>query len=800
MSRSIWLSFVLLISFSCLVICQDRCAAVSCLAVNEDDCPESSCGLVWDDQFGCCQSCCDGPCVECLVNPCDNYVCGDNPEYTCEANYCGGCNREWYDTKGNYQFCENELIEEQISPCATVLCAVPPEESECECGLVWDENGCCQSCCDEPCVECLVNPCDNYTCGDNPEFTCEPNYCGGCNREWYDENGRYQICENEIGEISSPCATVLCAVPPEESECECGLVWDETGCCQSCCDKPCVRCLANPCDNYVCDDNPEFTCEANYCGGCNREWYDENGNYQICSSEREALPVDCSLVLCAPVDEEECLCGTVWDESGCCQSCCQEACASCLVDPCENYTCGDNPELTCQANYCGGCNREWYDENGRYQICENEIIPPPSPCELVRCAGVTEEDCDGCGLVWDENGCCQSCCDEPCVECFVNPCDNYICDRHPEYTCEANYCGGCNREWYDENGLYQICESELFAQENPCAYVDCDQEPICEEGCGYSYVEDSCCPTCCDEPCVNCFVDPCEFYICGDDPSYTCRSNYCGGCNREWFDENGMHRICRNEAIQTVEDICNLVDCMPVPEESDCGCGLVWDENGCCQSCCDEPCVRCLTNPCENYICDDNPEFTCQANYCGGCNREWYDAEGKYQICSSERETLPVDCSVVLCAPVDEELCECQALYDESACCQSCCTEPCVQCFVNPCDNYTCGDNPELTCQANYCGGCNREWVDEYGQHQMCLDEIFGAEEESSTSSSSDVRNNTPFSPSSKSFSKDTFILAGRSPSSDREKMQIFEEDAWLNGASNIYFSALLLLLCLFLF
>ena len=37
--------------------------------------------------------------VDCLVDPCDETVCIDDPN-TCHANYCGGCNAEFWDRDG----------------------------------------------------------------------------------------------------------------------------------------------------------------------------------------------------------------------------------------------------------------------------------------------------------------------------------------------------------------------------------------------------------------------------------------------------------------------------------------------------------------------------------------------------------------------------------------------------------------------------------------------------------------------------------------------------------------------------
>jgi len=53
-------------------------------------------------------------------------------------------------------------------------------------------------------------------------------------------------------------------------------------------------------------------------------------------------------------------------------------------------------------------------------------------------------------------------------------------------------------------------------------YVCCGKECACADG---------------SQP-VNCFVDPCEVSSCNVEGA-VCESNYCGGCNAEWYDPTG---------------------------------------------------------------------------------------------------------------------------------------------------------------------------------------------------------------------------------------------------------------------
>ena len=70
-------------------------------------------------------------------------------------------------------------------------------------------DGCCESCCDRRCVTCKISPCLNWACQGHPELTCREDYCGACQRHWFDDQGRRSECEREIrvSFIFSPCYT-----------------------------------------------------------------------------------------------------------------------------------------------------------------------------------------------------------------------------------------------------------------------------------------------------------------------------------------------------------------------------------------------------------------------------------------------------------------------------------------------------------------------------------------------------------------------------------------------------------------
>jgi len=70
-----------------------------------------------------------------------------------------------------------------------------------------------------------------------------------------------------------------------------------------------------------------------------------------------------------------------------------------------------------------------------------------------------------------------NCCGDECgctdgtqpVQCFVDPCEVSSCDE-ASAECQANYCGGCNAEWYSESGS-RVCESKCDYQDPARRYV-----------------------------------------------------------------------------------------------------------------------------------------------------------------------------------------------------------------------------------------------------------------------------------------------------------------------------------------
>ena len=116
--------------------------------------------------------------------------------------------------------------------------------------------------------------------------------------------------------------------------------------------------------------------------------------------------------------------------------------------------------------------------------CPNLSDVDFGPCMMIIGLWWNGDDCvqlGGCGsidfegnnysdyLYWSYESCIGTCpCLEGYVECFVDPCEVTDCPALPYATCEADYCGGCNANFYqngelvnDECGEPEACSQEF---------------------------------------------------------------------------------------------------------------------------------------------------------------------------------------------------------------------------------------------------------------------------------------------------------------------------------------------------
>ena len=145
------------------------------------------------------------------------------------------------------------------------------------------------------------------------------------------------------------------------------------------------------------------------------------------------------------------------------------------MDPCDNATCPGYPDAQCIADYCGGCNANFY-QLGQLVECEE----PPAGCEEGGISYALGESFSGTGDNWCNTCACMeggliactlmACGPNPCV---VSGCSGQICASQPmestcewlpEYACYSSVgaCGPFGKNgacgWEDTNALNQCLE------------------------------------------------------------------------------------------------------------------------------------------------------------------------------------------------------------------------------------------------------------------------------------------------------------------------------------------------------
>lgn len=165
-------------------------------------------------------------------------------------------------------------------------------------------------------------------------------------------------------------------------------------------------------------------------------------------------------------------------------NCCGDECAcndgsepvDCFADPCEQESC---PDGECVANYCGGCNAEFFNEVGEL-VCTDECLSDEDCSEDTWCrsteAGTLactpyvgeEESCGGFTLPWMYERC------DPA----------FVCDT-PEYIADAP--GICRRpcDGNDDCRDAQYCASDDLCHRD----ASCDRDVDCNlDGNDYAHI------------------------------------------------------------------------------------------------------------------------------------------------------------------------------------------------------------------------------------------------------------------------------------------------------------------------
>ena len=181
--------------------------------------------------------------------------------------------------------------------------------------------------------------------------------------------------------------------------------------------------------------------------------------------------------------------------------CCGDACScadgtepvQCFVDPCSVApACAEGQ---CMANYCGGCNAEFYDPSGE-RVCQgpetcttDQDCDAASWCRQVKTDGTTEPSyecvpfvgqgarCNGFTLPWMYERCePQLTCDTPDFVADARGVCRSSCESNADCT-EGSYCA--SDKLCDDDGA---CERELDCnvEGNDYAHIECLGHGVCD--------------------------------------------------------------------------------------------------------------------------------------------------------------------------------------------------------------------------------------------------------------------------------------------------------------------------------
>ena len=500
-------------------------------------------------------------------------------------------------------------------------------------------------CCDDECacgdgtqpVLCFVNPCEFAQCDDGE---CVPNYCGGCNAEFYDNEG-YPVCGSCQG----------------DNDCEENQTCD-AGYCVDLPDNPCEDFIA-PCDESKdCPDGKSCVFDGCFPSSCG---CDPVTGDVICTA-------DCAGGLCLdnPGDACEDFIAPCQDDKGC------PGGMTCSFEGCNPSFCGCDPKtglVNCTKDCAGG-------------VCVN----PLALCEEADVKD-TEDGCNTCACINGDWVCTLKPCPEVCepVACLLfcengykvneNGCDICECAEKDGGQCGAgdtkpapdgcNTCVCINGNW--------ACTLKLCVEECP---PPADYDGFCIQVIAYAMTDSG---QCCQYP-NPCVVPPeldsVTMDECMDPGGGECTGPVCLMACEFGFkvDKDGCE-ICE----------CNDPECPQILCINECEGGYLYDKEGC-QTCeCNEegpgcPLVLCLDDCPNGYLYDQDGCQTCECKEGPGCPE-------------------------ILC--INE--CKDGYLYGDDGC-QTCECNEAINCpeilCINECkDGYLYGDDGCQTCECAGPGG-----------------------------------------------------------------------------------------------
>ena len=688
--------------------------------------------------------------------------------FKCVSNYCGSCSFQCVKEGNTTTPVDTKPPAPTDKPTdkpACVQCfAAPCQVAQCDAGLVCEADDCaCTHKCVKPaqndtkpptptdkpaCPQCLVAPCQVAQC--DAGLVCEADDCA-CTHKCVKPAPM-----NTTAPTVHPCATLRCSM---------GCEVDAAGnayCVQPSkndtkpptpTDKPCVQCFAAPCQVAQCDAG--LVCEADDCA-CTHKCVKPAQNDTKPPTPATCTPYNESKMCIALAgwcyNPAKCECGDFGPLADC--------------DACKTAKCEDN--YKCVSSGCGGCSHQCVKEDIPKPTDLPAKECETASGELVKDGASVRMDCNTCtcsnGMLRCTKMACPAPTDKPtdkpaCVQCFAAPCQVAQCDAG--LVCESDDCActhkcvkpaqndtkppvasGCTTD--ADCGASEWCRTAVLPTTN--AFLECADSAVrecvkrvgvgascngftlpcatdrCEEGLECPCADPTCdLPGKCQKPTdkptpvqnttapapclqVRCKENPCNLADCA--PGFTCKENYCGGCNFECVKEDIPKptdlpaKECKTASGELVKDGASVrMDC----NTCTCSNGMLRCTKMACPAPTDKPtdkpaCVQCFAAPCQVAQCDAG--LVCEADDCA-CTHKC--------VKPAQNDTKPP--TPATCTPYNESK-MCIALagwcYNPAKCeCGD--FGPLADC--DACKTAKCEDN--YKCVSSGCGGCSHQCVKE---------------------------------------------------------------------------------------
>ena len=382
------------------------------------------------------------------------------------------------------------------------------------------------------------------------------------------------------------------------------------------CELP-VACLVDPCTvGPPCELNTPVDCMSNYCGGCNADFYDLDGNLVDCYGDDDPGPNPCSDF----DNPEECewFDECVWTDNGCQDANWEDGCGGLSQDECESL------------DYC-----EWIsdsDNPNNWGMCievDNEDGPPEClmDCEGIEYVDPQEDPYEACDWIISTFGLdpgfgsCFNDCDEDTIMLIYSLVEGcYNCLGDTTLDCADVFDDEDNNDWECSD----LSQDECYINEG-CQWNE--EEGMCvEHDWGGGECEEGL-VTCPDGSCAEHFSDCFTNDECGD--------GECQGWENGWNCPEDCDSDINN-CSDLGEDECETVVFCDWNEEE--GMCVEYDWGG--GECEDLNYAECLvTDDCEWISDSDNPN---NWGMCVEANDDWecsdFDSEEECQIHDCEWE------------------------------------------------------------------------------------------------------------------------------------------------------------------